>query len=464
MLAITNLITQSQSSYPNNKFTSCPPNEKGLIPLGQKNFTKCLQHNPLGDYILVNSINFSNFSDEEKRHYPMYNFSSPFTGALDTGDHHIADLYLNRTGMSALFGAIANSTFRVHFKNSYVMGTNHTAVLAAMARDHNTINMTVDHATAITICPPNIPCESNNKIFQFSGATAIVLGYAQGSDLSIYFRAQSTHAKTEAPYADVGIVAGRLSDSSINMNVNTHFSQLTSSGHYAYAGAVGYHNFKICDLSCPYFFKAQTNFNNISIFSRGTFSAAGATVGGLLGYIHYDTQDIRPTNTINSTINTITIHASGKDSYSSACVGIVENRINTLNVNVNNAHLVILNESTYSALAIGWSVKSSNTIYAKANTFTSNNTGDNIYAGGIVGHITGFQAQFQKQSHAITAHVGKTFIRNTGQNSFTGMMVGHASLEGESLKLWLHGGHINLLTNATPSALIIGYLNDIGKG
>ena len=136
MLSITNFVTQGFPVYPNNTLMSCSTNENGLIPLGQKNFTKCLQQHSSGNYILVNSINFSHFSDEEKRHYPMYNFSSPFTGTLDTGDHYIADLYLNRTGMSALFGGIANSTFRVYFKNPYVIGTNHTAVLAAMARDH----------------------------------------------------------------------------------------------------------------------------------------------------------------------------------------------------------------------------------------------------------------------------------------------------------------------------------------
>ena len=153
-LVMTNFVTQSQSLSPNNTFLSCPPNEKGLIPLGQENFTKCLQQNPSGKYVLVSPINFSNFSDEEKMHYPMYNITSPFKGALDTGDYYIADLYLNRTSISSLFGGIANSTFRVHFKNPYVIGTNHTAVLTAMARGHNTINMTVDHAVAMTICPP----------------------------------------------------------------------------------------------------------------------------------------------------------------------------------------------------------------------------------------------------------------------------------------------------------------------
>ena len=102
----------------------------------------------------MSPINFSNFSDEEKMHYPMYSSSLPFRGSLNTADHYIANLYLNRTGISALFGAIANSNFHVHFKNSYVIGTSYTAVLAAMARGHNTINMTVDHATAITIYPP----------------------------------------------------------------------------------------------------------------------------------------------------------------------------------------------------------------------------------------------------------------------------------------------------------------------
>ena len=467
MFVITNLVTQSQSSSPMNKVISCPPNEKGLIPLGQKNFTKCLQHNPSGNYVLVSPIHFSNFSDEEKMLYPMYNVSLPFTGALDTGDHYIADLYLNRTGMSALFGTIANSNFRIHFKNPYVMGTNYTAVLAAMARDHNTINMTVDHATAITICSPNIRCYNNH--YPYSGDAAIVLGNAKDSNLSIFFMAQSTYTKTEAPYAATGIVVGRLENSAIDMNVNTHFSQLTSSGNYAYAGAVGYHHLQSCHLSCNYFFKAQTNFNNISIFSGGIFSFAGSTVGSLYGHPIYNATV--PTNKINSKINTITIHASGKGSYIGACVGSTKQHINMLNVDISNAYIVTSGDYTYSALAIGRSFKSSNTVYAKANIFTSHNTGDYTYAGGIVGHIIGFPvslqnslSQFHNQSHTIAANVGKAFIRNTGKHSVTGMMIGRASLEGASLNLWLQGGQVDLSTNATPSALTIGTLDGIGKG
>ena len=472
MLGITNLATQSQSSHINHKSISCPSNEKGLIPLGQKNFTKCLQHNPSGNYVLVSPIHFSNFSNEEKMHYPMYNFSSPFTGTLNTKNHYIADLYLNRTGMSALFGAVANSTFHVHFKNPYVMGTNHTAVLAAMARGHNTINMTVDHATAITVCPPNIPCDSHNEIFQRSGIAAIVLGYAQDSNLSIDFRAQSTHTQTEAPFADLGIVAGRLDDSSIDMNVNTDFSQLISSGDRAYAGAVGFFRPNQHCAPCYYFFKAQTNFNNISIFSEGNFSAAGATVGGLLGYSHYRfLAHNQPKSKINSKINTITIHSSGKASCVSACIGGVENHINMLNLNINSAHIVTSNENARSALAIGWSFESNNTVYAKANTFTSHNTGDYTYAGGIVGYIIELQDLSNSQaftsyqpSQIITAHVNRVLISNTGEKSFTGMMVGRASLDEKLLNLWLQGGQINFLTNATPSALAIGSLNGIGKG
>ena len=218
------------------------------------------------------------------------------------------------------------------------------------------------------------------------------------------------------------------------------------------------------------FLKAQTNFNNISIFSEGALSASGATVGGI-GHIYYNTRDIKSVNTINSKINTITIHASGESSYIGACVGLAHNTANIINLTVNDVHLVTLNEHTYSALAIGWSIQSSNTIYAKAHTFTSHNTGDHTYVGGIVGYIIGKfpmslqspLAQFQDPSHTIAANVGKALIRNTGKHSVTGMMVGYAVLKGEPLNLWLQGGQINILTNATPSALVIGYLDDIAQ-
>ena len=276
-LAMTNFVAHSQPSYSNNTLMSCPPNEKGLIPLGQENFTACLQQNSSGNYLLVSPINFSNFSDEEKMHYPMYSSSLPFRGSLNTADHYIANLYLNRTGISALFGGIANSSFHVHFKNSYVIGTSYAAVLAAMARGHNTINMTVDHATAMTICPPKNYCYS----FPSLASAAIVLGTATDSNLSIFFRAQSTYTQTKPSCAHAGIVVGKLIHSVIDMDVNTHFSQLTTLGTFACSGAVGYHSSPYSSTCrvCPYFFKAQTNFNNISIFSRGFASYSGSTVG-----------------------------------------------------------------------------------------------------------------------------------------------------------------------------------------
>ena len=251
-------------------------------------------------------------------HYPMYNFSSPFTGTFNTEGHYIADLYLNRTGISALFGAIAHSNFRVNFTNPYVIGTNYTAVLAAMARNYNKISMIVDHATAITVCPPNISCTSNDNIFKSSGAAAIVLGSAQGSDLSIYLKAQSTYTKTEAPYAHAGIVAGKLTDSSIHMNVDINFAQLTSSGHHVNTGTVGLHAFRQCHNFPNYSFNAQTKFNHISIFSGGNFCSVGSTVGTIFGHLNSNTIDTA--NKINCKMNTSTIQASGTNSYIGACV------------------------------------------------------------------------------------------------------------------------------------------------
>ena len=421
-LAMTNFVAHSRPAYSNNALMSCPPNEQGLIPLGQENFTACLQHNPSGKYVLVSPINFSNFSDEEKMHYPMYNIASPFKGALDTGDHYIADLYLNRTGISALFGAIANSNFRVHFKNPYVIGTTHAAVLAAMARGHNTINMTVDHATAMTICPSK-NCDSSLPPLGFA---AIVLGTAKDSNLSIYFRAQSTHTQTKARHAPAGIVAAQIKNSSIDMDVNTNFSQLTTLGKHTCAGAVGYHVFGPC-RSC--FFKAQTNFNKISIVSKGIFSAVGATIGCTNMY-NTDSNDIKLVNKINSKINTITIHASGTGSFIGTCIGMAYGHHNIINLSVNDAYII----------------------------------GDNAYVGGVVGHIMeNYYALPNASPHTITANVGKVLIRNTGNYGTTGIMIGFVSMKNEELNLWLQGGHINISAHTSPSALAIGTLEGIRK-
>ena len=134
---------------------SCWPKKDGRIHLGQDNFPHCLECNASGRYVLVGSVNFSNFSLVNQMKYPLYNLFLLFRGGLDTGSYHISDFYLNRAGLAGLFSVISDSAlFNVHFKNPYVLGTNHTAVLAAMAYGDHTMNMTTDRAVAMSKCVP----------------------------------------------------------------------------------------------------------------------------------------------------------------------------------------------------------------------------------------------------------------------------------------------------------------------
>ena len=165
--------------------------------------------------------------------------------------------------------------------------------------------------------------------------------------MSIFFRAQSTYTQTEAPHAHAGIIVGQLINSSIDMDINTNFSQLTTLGNRACTGAVGYY-YSTCH-SCDYFLKAQTNFNNISIISKGSASVSGSTLGAIYEFRHVYNKDIRPVNKISSKINTITIHASGRNSAIGTCIGLAYSLANIINLSVNDAY--IIGDNTYAEVS-----------------------------------------------------------------------------------------------------------------
>ena len=175
--------------------------------------------------------------------------------------------------------------------------------------------------------------------------------------------AQATYTKTTAPYAHAGIVVGKLTNSVIDMDVNTHFSQLTTFRNTCLFRCSRLSLFPILFphvVSVLIFLKHRQILIIYLLFSRGVLSYSGSTVGCIHVYTH--NQYIKPVNKINSKINTITIHASGSNSFIGTCIGLADSHANIIHLSVNDAYII----------------------------------GNNVYAGGVVGVILGRQEYFAK--------------------------------------------------------------------
>ena len=447
------MATTAQSLLPHQTADSLPclPEDDGRIPLGQDNFTLCLGQNALGHYVLVDSVNFSNFSLEDQMKYPLYNFSSPFRGELNTGPYHIADLYLNKTGISGLFGAISGSTLNVHFKNSFVVGTNHSAVLAAMAYGDNTINMTTDRATVATICSPD-DCgmginATTRSILEYSGRAGIVLGDARDGDYTISLMADTTETNTGASFATSGIIAGKFKEGTLDATLNIRDARLTSLGKWADAGAVGH-------LSSCFALDLQARFGNIDVSTQEQGSDAAAGIGKMI----YSGQ--KKAN-INIIADTVSIRTSGYQASASVALAVDliapyrAHEQKVITVDANNVTLMTLGDEAEAGVCLGRSFYfQNNFLKASINTLRSSHTGRKTCAGGIIGGI--ISGPITKKQR-LSASFGDLSIMNLGPESATGALVGCADLKKVSaFDASLKADNITLSTENTPAALVVG--------
>ena len=456
------MVTTAQSLVPRQTADPLPclPEDDGRIPLGQDNFTLCLGQNALGRYVLVDSVNFSNFSLEDQMQYPLYNFSSPFRGELNTGPYHIADLYLNKIGLSGLFGAISGSTLNVNFKNPSVVGTNHSAVLAAMAYGDNTINMTTDRATVATICALD-ECgidinATTRSILEYSGRAGIVLGDARDGDYTISLVADTTDTSTGASFANSGIIAGKFKESTLDARLNIGDAQLTSLGKWAYAGAVGQLSSSSVDL--------QARFGTIDVSTQEQASAAAAGVGVM------SNSDQKKAN-INISADTVDINTLGYKA--SASVALAADLASIRNVHSPHQHKVItVDANDVTLMTFGDEVDAgvclgrssgilSHVLNASINTLRSSHTGRKTCAGGIIGSTISSSVTDKQR---ISASFGELSIMNLGLESATGALVGCADLNKVSiLEASLKADAITLFANNTPAALVVGNARGIEK-
>ena len=92
----------------------CVSNSDDIFYVGQNNLTHCLEQHPRGTFIFVERVNFTQFSENEKEKYPLYNYSVPFSGSLTMFPYSFDHFNISRNESAAMFLNIENAIIRAN--------------------------------------------------------------------------------------------------------------------------------------------------------------------------------------------------------------------------------------------------------------------------------------------------------------------------------------------------------------
>ena len=143
-----------------NSSSVCAPNSDDIFYVGQDNFTRCLEQHSEGTFIFVERVNFTQFPNDEKMKYPMYNDSVPFSGSLTMFPYSFDHFNISRAGSAAMFVKIENATIRANLTyldvtGGITKGFNIAASVVNALSGHNTLEVELDSASI----------KSKNKFF-----------------------------------------------------------------------------------------------------------------------------------------------------------------------------------------------------------------------------------------------------------------------------------------------------------
>ena len=129
----------------------CVSNSDDIFYVGQNNLTRCLEQNPRGTFIFVERVNFTQFSEDEKNKYPMYNDSTPFSGSLTMFPYSFDHFNITRSGPAAMFSKIENANIRANLTHPDVIGGIVASSIAPTASGYNTLDIELDSASVRTV-------------------------------------------------------------------------------------------------------------------------------------------------------------------------------------------------------------------------------------------------------------------------------------------------------------------------
>ena len=138
-----------------NSSSVCAPNSDDIFYVGQDNFTRCLEQHSEGTFIFVERVNFTQFPNDEKNKYPLYNNTVPFSGSLTMFPYSFDHFNISRNGSAAMFSYLNHATIKANLTHLDVTGGlterfSYTASVASFAFGHNTIDIEIDSASVKT--------------------------------------------------------------------------------------------------------------------------------------------------------------------------------------------------------------------------------------------------------------------------------------------------------------------------
>ena len=181
----------------------CVSNSDDIFYVGQNNLTRCLEQNPRGTFIFVEHVNFTQFSEDEKNKYPMYNDSTPFSGSLTMFPYSFDHFNITRSGPAAMFFKIENANIRANLTHPDVIGGIVASSIALSASGYNTLDIELDSASVKTVSGQG----------SFAGGIIAILSENGINHLSV-------RVKNYLNVRSIDNVGGLISNIAINVNLD----------------------------------------------------------------------------------------------------------------------------------------------------------------------------------------------------------------------------------------------------
>ena len=198
----------------------CVSNSDDIFYVGQNNLTHCLEQHPRGTFIFVERVNFTQFSENEKNKYPLYNETVPFSGSLTMFPYSFDNFSITRSVFATLFVKIENATIRANLTHPDIKGNLFSSLITYMASKKITIKLELDSASV--------------TVFNGFGLAAGVVICCEESDLNLSVRGKN-YLNVEGT-TQVGGFIGSTGISTID--INAIIDTLTVKQHFGSLGGV----------------------------------------------------------------------------------------------------------------------------------------------------------------------------------------------------------------------------------
>ena len=249
-----------------NNSSVCVANSDDIFYVGQTNLTRCLEQHPQDTFIFVEHVNFTQFSEDEKNKYPLYNSTVPFSGSLTMFPYSFDHFNITRPALAAMFSRVENATMGVNFTHSDIQGALFAALVAIVTSGQNTIDVELDSASV----------EAGS--FGISGGIINTLGKNSVNCISVQIKNYCNVTAISGGLVG-GIIAHLQDNATLHFNATIDTLNIDCGGSHVCGGIIGQTN-NIRNV------KTDIKASLIYIFNNA-LSRTSKNIGTLYGSIQY---------------------------------------------------------------------------------------------------------------------------------------------------------------------------------